>query len=742
MASTTGVVWCLAYIVGLLMTAVPFGGAIVLVWGVICALVLSRLKLRRTIARVWIVAGVIGLAAGFYLQVRTPQSSTIDVSQFVPKERQEVTVSGIVEALPKLTRKDNRQIWLNVTKVGEQKADGKLYVTLSKIDGEDLYPGQAIAVQGNLYKPKPKMNPGGFDFQKYLAQEGSFAGLKGTSIRLLDTNQKPTWGWWMIQQNIVRLQAKQFGNVEGSLISAMVIGGRVVDIPVDVKDAFSKIGLSHALAASGFQVTLILGVLLAVTRRFPKAVQVGTGATGLIVFMGLTGMQPAVFRAVIMGFAVLLGVLLERYTKPLNALLIAAIILLIVEPLWIWNLGFQFSFLATLGLLVTVPAISKRLDLLPTIIVPAIAVPIAAFIWTLPLQLFAFGIVSPYCIPANVAATLLISWISIGGIMNAALNLISPAIASLTTPFLYYPTHWLINSVKFVCQLPGNSIAVGTISIVLMLILYGLICIPWIAPRFRPQWWVFLLVGINLVFIPAWYVRSNLLQVTALSVGQTPVMVIQDHGRVGLINSGDVDAVRFTILPFLQKEGVNRIDWAVAASPSEGWSTLIKDLPIRSLYDFSGEKQPAVSLEAVQQLTAQKGKHLPIAESQTIKTGAIEIHVLSIEPTILQLDIGKRRWLWLEDVPNVSQRRALGNDLRGHEILWWSGRRLHPNLLGQMQPSVAIAYSRAIHPETLRQLQVGQVQIYQTQAEGGLQWSKNQGFRTTLEVDEPEASFL
>ncbi|MBD1822463.1 ComEC/Rec2 family competence protein [Cyanobacteria bacterium FACHB-DQ100] len=742
MASTSVAVWCLAYIVGLLMTAVPFGGAIVLISSVICALVLSRLKLRRTIAKAWIIAGFIGLAAGFYLQLRTPQPSAIDVSRFVPKERQEVTVSGIVESLPKLTRKDNRQVWLNVTKVGEQKADGKLYVTLSKIDGEDLYPGQATAVQGNLYKPKPKMNPGGFDFQKYLAQEGSFAGLKGTSIRLLDTNQKPTWGWWMIQREIVRSQAKQFGNVEGSLISAMVIGGRVVDVPFDVKDAFSKIGLSHALAASGFQVTLILGVLLALTRRFPKAVQVGTGVTGLIVFMGLTGMQPAVFRAVIMGFAVLLGILLERYTKPLNTLLIAAIILLIVEPLWIWNLGFQFSFLATLGLLVTVPALSKRLDWLPTVIVPAIAVPIAAFIWTLPLQLFSFGIVSPYCIPANVAATLLISFISIGGIINAVLNLISPAIASLTTPFLYYPTHGLINGVKFVCQLPGNSIAVGTISILLMLVLYGLICTPWIFSRFQRQWWAFLLVGINLVFIPAWYARSNLLQVTALSVNQTPVMVIQDHGRVGLINSGDADAVRFTILPFLQKEGVNRIDWAVAASPSEGWSTLIKDLPIRSLYDFSGEKQPAVSLEAIQQLTAQKGKHLPITTGQVIKTGTIDIQALSIEPTILQLGVEQRRWLWLKDVPNVSQRQALGNHLSGNEILWWSGRRLHPRLLGQMQPSVAIAYSRTIHPETLRQLQVGQVQIYQTQAEGGLQWSKNQGFRTTLEVDEPEASFL
>ncbi|MER3432688.1 MAG: competence protein [Leptolyngbya sp. ERB_1_1] len=742
MGSTSVVVWCLAYIVGLLMTAVPFGGAIVFTTGVICAITFSRLKLRRTITRVWIIAGVIGLAAGFYLQIRTPQPSAIDVSHFVPKEKQEISVAGTVEELPKLTRSGKLQVWLNVTAVEKQKADGKLYVTLSKVDGEDLYPGQAIAIQGNLYKPKPKMNPGGFDFQKYLAQEGSFAGLKGTSIRLLDTNQKPSWGWWMIQKNIVRSQAKQFGDVEGSLLSAMVIGGRVVDIPFEIKDAFSKIGMSHALAASGFQVTLILGVLLTLTKRFPRAIQFGTGAAGLIIFMGLTGMQPAVFRAVLMGFAVLFGIWFEKRVKLLHALLIAAIILLIVNPLWIWNLGFQFSFLATLGLMVTVPAISKRLDWLPTMIVPAIAVPIAALIWTLPLQLFSFGMVSPYCIPANVAATLLISFISIGGIVNAGMNLISPTIASFTTPFLYYPTHWLIAEVKFFCQLPGNSIAVGTISVMLMLALYGLICALWIFPRYRQQWWLFLLVGLSLIFIPAWYVRSNILQVTALSVGQDSVMVIQDHGRIGLINSGDANAVRSTVLPFLQKEGVNRIDWAVAVSPSDGWSTLLQDLPIRSLYDFSGKKQSAVPLEAIQQLTAQKGTHSPITTRQVIKTGAIEIQSLSIEPTILELEIGQQRWLWLKDSPNVSQRQALGSDLSGNEILWWSGRRLHPKLLAQMQPKIAIAYSKTIHPETLRQLQRNQVQIYQTEATGGLQWSKNQGFRTTLELNEPEDSFL
>ena len=720
------------------MTAVPFGGAIVALFGVVVAIVLPRLESRRIIAKVWIIAGLIGVAAGFYLQFRTPQPSAIDISNFAPKDKQEVTVSGTVEELPRLSRSGKLQLWLNVATFEEQKADGKLYITLPRVNGEDLYPGQAIAITGNLYKPKPKMNPGGFDFQKYLAQEGSFAGLKGNAIRVLDINQKPSWGWWMIQQKIVRSHLEQLGETEGSLVSAMVIGGRVVDIPFDLKDAFTKIGLSHALAASGFQVTLILGVLLTLTRKLPKVAQIGCCAAGLIIFVGLTGMQPSVLRAVLMGFAVLIGIAFERKIKPLQSLLIAAIILLMINPLWIWSLSFQFSFLATLGLLITVPAITKRLDWLPTTIVPAIAVPIAALLWTLPLQLFSFGIVSPYCIVANIAATLLISFISIGGIISAMVNLVFPPIAKIASPLLYYPTHWLIVGVKFFCQLPGNSIAVGTVSVLLMISLYGLICTPWFFPQCRRQWWAFLLVGLSLVFIPAWSVRSNLLQVTALSVGQDPVLVIQDHGRVGLVNSGDRDAVRFTVMPFLQKEGINQIDWAIAASPSDGWSAILENMPIRSLYDFSGKKQPAVSLQTVQQLTERKGRHLPMTTQQVIKSGSIEIQSLSIEPTVLQFKTSEKRWLWLKDIPNLS--RAL--DLGESEVLWWSGRRLHPKLLAQMQTKTAIAYSNTIHPETRVRLQLKQVQIYQTEATGALQWSKNQGFRTSLEVDEPDASFL
>ncbi len=709
------IVGCLAYVVGLLATGVPYGGFIVLGCGAIAAIVLPKLNPGHPICmpKVWLIAGMIGLVATFYLQARSPHPGANDISRFVPEKVQEMTVYGQVDELPRLTRSGKSRFWLNVTglKSNDAKVDGKLYVTVENKNAIDLYPGKAIAVAGSLYKPKPAMNPGGFDFQKFLKREETFAGLKGKEIQVEDLNQKPKFGWWMIQQRIVRSQAEKLGDREGALLSAMVLGNRSVDIPFDIKDAFQKVGLSHALAASGFQVSLILGVVLAATRRFSKTVQISCGAVGLIIFAGLAGLQPAVSRAIIMGVAVLAGIAFERKVKPLGSLLIAATTLLVIVPDWIWDIGFQLSFLATLGLLVTSSAIEKRLDWLPTTISPAISVPIAAYIWTLPLQLHYFGIVSPYSILVNVITTVLISIISIGGMISALLALISPIAGSLSAWTLYYPLHFFLEIVNFFCKLPGNSFAVGIISVIVMLILYGLICLPWIRPQVQRFWIVFLVAGMSLVFLPAAYAQQSLFRVTAIAAS-TPILVIQDHGKVGLINTGDSTTASLSVVPFLQKQGINKIDWAIAVNSSDSWETIAKSFPIRSIYDLSDPKKPADVRKA--------DRYTRLVVEESLRVGAIAVRPLSLEPTILELEMGRQKWLWLKDIPNVQQRKALGDDLAGHPMIWWSGRKLHPKLLEVLKPESAIAYA-SIHPETLAQLQQQQVSIYSTAQDGALQ---------------------
>jgi hypothetical protein len=85
-----------------------------------------------------------------------------------------------------------------------------VYVTVPLLKATGLYPGESIAITGSLYKPQPPSNPGGFDFQNYLAQQGSFTGLRGRYISH-DDSQPPPWGLWKIRQRITRAQAQLLG---------------------------------------------------------------------------------------------------------------------------------------------------------------------------------------------------------------------------------------------------------------------------------------------------------------------------------------------------------------------------------------------------------------------------------------------------------------------------------------------------------------------------------------------------
>ncbi len=323
----------------------------------------------------------------------------------------------------------------------------------------------------------------------------------GNRLNLLAQETKPEWGWWAIRQRIIRSQMRWLGSPEGPLVSAIVMGHQAVDLPYAIQDQFVQAGLAHGIVASGFKVSLILGLLLAVTKRLSQRVQFILGTVALFTYAGLTGFHPPVLRAAVMGFGALIALVLRRKRKPLNSVLAAATLLLLINPLWIWDIGFELSFLATLGLIVTVPPLIKQLDWLPPAIASLVAVQIATYLWTLPLALHVFSVVAPYSIVVNILTIPLISIISIGGILSAFAALIWPLTGSALAWLLYYPTHILIMLVHFFCQLPANSITVST-SVLQLSALYGLMGLVWLQSWWQRHWWLASLMAIGLVSIP------------------------------------------------------------------------------------------------------------------------------------------------------------------------------------------------------------------------------------------------
>ncbi|MEG3841557.1 ComEC/Rec2 family competence protein [Microcoleus sp. herbarium14] len=876
MNQATGVIFCLAYILGLISTAVSWGRYGILALGIAVAFAVPKLlrkfarnsvkvtKTRRSRQKenaleqplepreklsllqilprakwVWAVAGLVAFLASVYFAVRSPQPAINDISKLIPAvgntQEVAVTVRGRVVSTPRLTRSGRSQFWLDTDLVSQinggeggvivnREVSGKLYVTVPLLQATGLYADNTIAVVGSLYKPQPPSNPGAFDFEAYLAREGAFAGLKGRQIdwrrenAIADVNRlnSKTPAFWdtsgmqpskiqAMRQRIVRSQLSQLNVPEGPLISAIALGKQAVDLPYNIRDSFVQAGLAHAIAASGTQVSMVLALVLALTRRFSKQLQFGFGAGALFLLVGLTGFEASVCRAALMGFGTLFALVLSREVKPLGLLLIAATILLLVNPLWIWDLGFQLSFLATLGLIVTAPPLMAKLDWMPPAIASIVVVPIAASVWVLPLLLYVFSVVSPYSILVNIIAAPLLWILSIGGMVSAASGLIFGPAGSVLAQLLDYPAKGLIAIAQYFSQLPGNSVAVGQVSVFQLIALYSLICWVWLGegssatstvqdvtdvtdrrrkeevrgknkeevrgkkkkkeevrgkkgksrvialPSFSSAWILPLAVamGIGIVVLPAWHVQASLFQVTLLATSNEPVFVIQDKGKVALINSGDENTVRFTVLPFLQQQGVNSVNFAIATHGhlglSGGWGKLLERLPIKTFYDNNAPKQirRARDREFMTAVQSRQGVYFPLETNSKIDLGSTRLQFVDAEIPVVELLVGNRTWLLVgEMTPEAQKKLAATGTLKPAQVLWWSGKTLTAELLGAVGPQVAIASADEIDPETAAQLRQNKTQIFWTGRDGALQWTPGGGFKTTLESEENQTSFL
>ena len=448
-----------------------------------------------------------------------------------------------------------------------------------------------------------------------------------------------------------------------------------------------------------------------------------------------------------MGFAALIGIGLKRKVKQLGSLIIAATLLLLVNPVWILDLGFQLSFLATLGLIVTVPAITKRLGWLPPTIASLIAVPLAATIWTLPLQIYVFGVLPSYAILLNIISTPLISVISIGGIISAVAGLIVPFAGSALAGVLHYPTNLLIKIVEFFSDLPGNSVAIGRIAIWQVIAIYGLIFFTWQILWWQRRWFLAILISISLVFIPAWHSANSLFRVTLLAAGREPVLVIQDKGKTTVINSADEKIGRFTVTPFLQQQGVNLIDWAIATdfqnNGSNGWLEIIENLSVKAFYDYSPSPDNALIQRAIQTRVQQdKGRYQVLSLGQSVNTGSAIIRLINNQLPIIQMQIQDKSWLFVGNLkPNELRQLIKTRSLPPSQVLWCPSKSLK-DLVSALQPQVAIAPSANFNTKDLSVLNQSKTQLFFTGRHGAIQWTPQRQFETFVQNAENISSLL
>jgi competence protein ComEC len=419
-------------------------------------------------------------------------------------------------------------------------------------------------------------------------------------------------------------------------------------VPMDVRDAFRSAGLSHALAASGFHLSVLLGAVMPLGRKLarPLRLALAFGAMGLFVL--LAGPQPSVLRAVLMGAIAL--VILEGgwRAKPIGILIASVLALLLLVPEWLLDVGFQLSVMATAGLMVSArpleQALGERLPrLVPLWFAGALAVPLAASLWTLPLQLLHFGVVPSYAVPANLVVTPLLTPITLGAMALACLAVLMPPLV----PLVCGPVAWLcgllLAVVRWFAGLPMAQWQLGKASpglVLLLTLALGALVLPNLAQRWRRLGLA--LLALVMALHLGWLGSDRLLLVHQ---GRLDLLVARHQGRGALVSLQGDGFSCHAAQTLAKGLGVQRLDWSLVLDPvpptnPECW-----------------HHNTAVLL------TSGEGSG-PLEPGETLASPGLAAAAVAIESRGVQLQVGRSHWLLLPDRQALwswrEQREALG----------------------------------------------------------------------------------
>lgn len=247
---------------------------------------------------------------------------------------------------------------------------------------------------------RPKNFSEDFNYSLYLAKEGVGYECRFPKEWTVVAHSSGTLrgGISRVRDWLERGAQRASPEPESGLLSGLVLGGDA-RLPMNIRDEFSRTGLSHIVAVSGYNVTILAAILLGALVVFGLWRQKAYwGAIlGIILFTLLVGSPASATRALIMAGLALSATRVGRMADPQNAVLAAAAGMLLVNPLLLrYDIGFQLSFLATIGILLVAPLllVSFRFgDILATTV--------AAELFVLPIILLNFHMLPVLSLLAN-----------------------------------------------------------------------------------------------------------------------------------------------------------------------------------------------------------------------------------------------------------------------------------------------------------------------------------------------------
>jgi competence protein ComEC len=427
--------------------------------------------------------------------------------------------------------------------------------------------GDRLQVEGSLEKP-PVLED--FDYRDYLAHKGVHSQVGYAQIEHLSGGDGSFWKRAMLafkeraQATIGRILLEP----EASLLTGILLGVEG-GIPSDLNEDFKATGASHVIVISGFNITIVSALMMATIGQLlsDRRLAAGIAIAGVVVYTILVGADAAVVRAAIMGIVALFGLMVGRTGLALNTLAAAGLVMTALNPFTLWDVGYQLSVAATLGLILYSERLEKaafrllahrfpsaRAEQIVGWLSEALLLTLAAQIWATPLILWHFERFSVVSLFTNLLILPIQPLVMAFGGAATLTGLVFEPLGRVVGWGAYLPLTWTIRAVEWTARFPYVSLPfkLSDGGLVVVYALIGMLtALAFMDLERRRAWWESVrervsvtaaLGGLTMATVIAWLAvlqfPNDKLHVTFLDVGQGDAIFIETPGGAQILIDG------------------------------------------------------------------------------------------------------------------------------------------------------------------------------------------------------------
>lgn len=511
---------------------------------------------------------------------------------------------------------------------------GNLLLTVKDRNG-DLRYGDRVRFISKLYLPRPATNPGAFDYRRFLALKEVWVTAYVNNASEVVRMQEGMGNAFFHFIERGREKIREFLDVNApphsrGIIKALVLGERG-DIGRETNEKFIVAGVNHILSISGLHVALVAGFFFGATRwtikLFPSLLlrwnlnktSALAAVVPVIFYTFIAGLGVAAVRSTIMMLSFLLALLLDREEDLYDALFLAAFLILIVSPAALFDISFQFSFLAVLAIIYLIPRFKEYFSFLQTwpfkswveeqprwkmkiliYLSAGLLTSTAAILGTGPLVGYYFNRISLVGFLANFFLVPLMGFANtLLSLLTALLVFFSLPLAKILTALNVFLINISLGLVDLFSRLPLASQRVTTPTGAELVLLYGMLIFAANLKRWKralPG-----LIGLAGLFVAlqayGYYAvhHGKELTVSFLDVGQGDAAVVRfPQGGIMVIDGGgspdgSFDPGERIVAPYLWKAKRKNIDYLVNTHPHpdhlQGLLFLLSNFRVQEVWD-------------------------------------------------------------------------------------------------------------------------------------------------------------